>query len=93
MTAAITLEGDRIRVLGSDFGDGGKLELEVHERADNGDSRSAMYRLAIAGSDHPRFPVGTIDWDEPLTFDTGTVEIVLRAAGEVVTEEVFHLGG
>jgi hypothetical protein len=93
MTAAITIEGDRVKVVGAGFGDGGKLDLEVRERADNGDSRSARYRLQIAEEDHPLYPAGAVDWDEPLAFGTGTVEVILSAGSDVLATEVFNLGG
>lgn len=92
-TAMITLEGDRIRVVGTDLGDGGKLDLEVRETAANGDSRSARYRIQVADSEHPIYPTGAVDWDEPLAFGTGTVEATLRVGDDVLATEVFNLGG
>jgi hypothetical protein len=92
VSAAITLEGDRIKVVGSDLGDGGKLDLEVRERADNGDGRTARYRLAVAADDHPLYPMGAVDWDEPLAFGTGTVEVILSDGLDVLATKVFNLG-
>lgn len=116
MTVAITVEDNQIRVVGSGFGDGGKLDLEVLEVAaprsdtETGDTRSARYRTSVAHAfkdmlpppdrcddcgklqEAHGYPAGEVDWDEPLMFGTGTVSVTVRDAGEVVGEEVFHLG-
>lgn len=92
MSAAITLEGDRVKVVGSGFVHGGKLDLELREHAANGDSRSARYRLQIADEEHPLYAAGAVDWDEPLAFGSGTVEVILSAGSDVIATEVFNLG-